>query len=52
MSTESDLTWIFPPRKSSTKTSGVLVRWLVIAGHLEVLQAKYTAESHPPLLLM
>jgi hypothetical protein len=38
-------------RKSSTKASGVLVCWLIIAGHLEqTFHRQYIAESHPLLL--
>jgi hypothetical protein len=47
----NDFTRKFPPRKSSTKASGVPVRWLITAGHLEqIFHRQNIAESHPLLL--
>jgi hypothetical protein len=51
MSTESDFTRTFPPRKSGTKASAVPVCWLIIAGHLEeTFYWQNIAENHPLLL--
>jgi hypothetical protein len=38
----SDFNRTFPPWKNGTKASGVPVYRLIIAGHLEVPQAKYS----------
>jgi hypothetical protein len=49
--TESDFTRVFPPRKNSTKASGVQVGWLIITGHLEeTFHGQNIAENHPLLL--
>jgi len=46
MSRESNFTRTYPPQKSSTKTSGVPLWWLIIAGPIEdIPQAKYGRKS-------
>jgi len=45
MSKGSDFSRTFPPWKSGTKASGVPVYRLIIAGHLEVPQEKYSRKS-------
>ena len=53
MRTESDFTRKFPPRKSGTKASGVPLRRLIVAGHLEkTFHWKNAAEVHELLLFM
>jgi len=51
MSTESDFTRIFPPRKSDTKANEVPVCRVNIAGHLEVTFHKKNVVANLSLLV-
>jgi hypothetical protein len=51
MSTENDFTRTFPPWKSGTKSSGVPVCWLIIAGHLEETFHRQNIAENESLLL-
>jgi hypothetical protein len=53
MRTERDFTKKFPPRRSGTEASGVPIRRLIVAGHLEkTFHRKNTAEVHDMLPFM
>jgi hypothetical protein len=48
----TEFTRIFTPWKSGTKASAVLVRWLIIAGHLEEMFNRQDIAECSPLLLL